>query len=192
MKKLFIIILFAVIIQWTGLFAADNGHVRSIKWEGVKTEQLTETQSISYLFFSGAIYNMDKSHFPVYREQIAMGNNVTKFSAEIINPVFEQIDDKEVLKVNGWKKIGKDIVVDASIGYEMKKPLAFVSFIPIRKNQQTGKYEKLISFEIKTSPLLYKQGQPKSTIHFMQNSVLNHGTWYKIKVNHDGIYKLDY
>jgi len=77
---------------------------------------------------------------------------------------------------------------------EQKVPYAALSFVPIRKNKVTGKYEKLVAFdvELNESDNLQNGKKGSSGRTYAQHSVLANGNWYKISVANSGIYKITY
>ncbi|MFM6935126.1 MAG: type IX secretion system sortase PorU [Flavobacteriales bacterium] len=82
--------------------------------------------------------------------------------------------------------IPSEFNIEASVNDEAGKPFIVIHTIPFRfKN---GVYERLVSFTYQVAPELHSK--PKD---FVQNSVLKSGsgTWYKISVLKDGIYKID-
>ena len=72
---------------------------------------------------------------------------------------------------------------------EMRAPVSFLSFQPVRRNTQSGQLERLVSFEytyLTAPPTAARGGKPHPTA-----SVLQQGDWFKIGVPASGIYKLD-
>jgi hypothetical protein len=107
------------------------------------------------------------------------------------NKVFEPLTSSEIKTVENAEIIGNEIEVEASLAYEMKNPYAVVSFIPVRKNELTGLYEKLISFEVElTCEALDGDAWQKKGSNYAENSALANGNWYKVAVSNSGIYKI--
>lgn len=64
-----------------------------------------------------------------------------------------------------------------------------VNILPIRKNI-TGSYERLLEFNLEVQ--LDEAVKPVTReLTFVENSVLSSGTWYKIAIANDGIYRID-
>jgi hypothetical protein len=76
-------------------------------------------------------------------------------------------------------------------GVERGQAISFVTVPAIRRNAQSGQFEKLISAEYSYIPgtPTVRRGQQ---IAYADNSVLRTGNWYKIGVPKSGIFKLDY
>jgi hypothetical protein len=75
------------------------------------------------------------------------------------------------------------------VTYLPKNPAAYVEILPFRKNG-SGQVEKLESFTLRLS--VTPKPQWKGSNAYAASSVLAAGTWYKIAVTADGIYKIDY
>ncbi len=77
---------------------------------------------------------------------------------------------------------------------ENKVPVALITILPIRKNLQTGRLEKLVSFGYTyTTQTTATQSTSarRSTASAPANSVLSSGNWYKLGVTSTGIHKID-
>ncbi|MBL4705620.1 MAG: hypothetical protein JKY54_13940, partial [Flavobacteriales bacterium] len=72
---------------------------------------------------------------------------------------------------------------------QRKEPYLVYSFIPLVN--QRGQLKKVVSFTVNKiyTPQLTERKRNKS---FISNSALSSGTWYKVGVLSDGVYKLDY
>lgn len=169
----------------------QQAQVQKLKWGGIQKQQLTETLSIDYLFFEGAIYNEVSRSMPLYMERTALPSGTSKIRAKLINPVYSGFDGLDISGLEGVENVGAEIEINTQISIERKVPFAQVSFIPIRKNPLSGKYEKLVSFDIEVIPTEFNGnfGSPKS---FAAHSVLASGDWHKLAVNKHAIYKIDY
>ncbi|MBO0357771.1 type IX secretion system sortase PorU [Hymenobacter sp. BT186] len=79
----------------------------------------------------------------------------------------------------------------ANEAVERGQPISFVTVPAVRRNAQSGQFEKLISAEYSYIPgaPTVRRGQQ---ITYASNSVLATGNWYKIGVPKSGIFKLDY
>ena len=74
-----------------------------------------------------------------------------------------------------------------------QKSFSNIRIIPIRWNEQGQYYEKLISFELEymESNKVVKSLNLREESD-LNSSVLSAGDWYKVKIDKDGIYKIDF
>ena len=160
---------------------------RKINWLPTpKTFVTVRNETIKQPAFTNAAYIEQMDLLPFYQENIPIGM-VATISAQIFNPVYspaQNVDSK------GLKYIQSTIAVNASLSMRKKRPGAFISFLPLRKNPSTGAIEKLESFTLHLT--VTPKPQLKAAHVYKANSVLSSGTWYKISVNSTGIYKIDY
>jgi len=166
----------------------DNG--RKLTWEGIKTEKFSDNERYSFISFKGAIY--DKSRLPQYFERIRLNPGSVVTSVELTNPVFIEVSNQESALIN---VTNNDILVNAKTGYERKDPYAIITFTPIRKNQFTGKYEKLVSFGLKLNTgnqNALKKSLAGAKKNHVYNSILASGNWFRVALTKDGIYKMSY
>ena len=75
--------------------------------------------------------------------------------------------------------------------FEKKIPSLLVSIVPFRKNTETGKIERLVSFEVK---LLTRELKKTilNTRNYAAHSILQNGTWTKLGIANNGIYKIGF
>ena len=163
-----------------------------IVWYPPSTIKISDSESQHFLSFSGAQYSFEDGFLPRYSKKITLSGNEQKFSAVIVNPIYEGLTDEEISLIKNPALITSQIQVIASVLTAQKKSYGIVSFIPIRKNPVSGKFEKLVSFELSATPDFNGKSGSRSLHTYAANSVLQTGTWYKIGIQNDGIYKLSY
>jgi hypothetical protein len=176
----------------------NNGTI-VLHWEKPFTENYgTEGPDIEYLSFKGALYDPKAHNLPEYNLHIKLNAGTNHLNISLINPVYQPLTPAELaLMKNYGRYLSSDVVLKYSIEIQRKEPFAHLSFVPIRKNAG-GEYEKLVSFSLNVQQshteennLTHRYAR-KHQQSFASNSVLANGTWYKIGVVGDGIYKLDY
>ena len=81
----------------------------------------------------------------------------------------------------------------SEIRYAQKEPFAYFRLNPLRNNPQTGKIEKITSYNLTwtTTGKTIKSNTKISATTFSSSSVLATGKWFKIAVTKDGVYKID-
>ncbi|MFZ4614024.1 MAG: type IX secretion system sortase PorU [Bacteroidia bacterium] len=142
------------------------------------------------LNFEGAgIEKVNNEFLPCYTDFVE-GNfsdnsivTLKKFTSEKLTVDELKLIKSDKINVSKFETVSKVLT-------EKKQRKLWFKVIPFIKNGN-GEIEKLISFEIDVV-----QGQMQRTVstslNFASNSVLVTGTWYRIGVPSDGMYKLDY
>ena len=190
--KIFITIIFFCGFNFFS-FSENRNNSRKINWEIRHNKISGSSSSGSFLFFDNATYDLKNHQLPFYFEKITLNKGFNNCYVTLSDELFEGLSDEETSVVANNVVIKNEITVDVKIGYEQKQPQALVSFIPIRKNPESNKYEKLVSFNLVVHPDI---SAAKTTETFQKTyasaSVLATGNWYRIGVTTDGIYKISY
>ncbi|MBL7927485.1 MAG: type IX secretion system sortase PorU [Bacteroidia bacterium] len=163
---------------------------RTLIWEDYKTYHFSKTVSANILYFENCAPDVSKNNMPFYSERFELASS-QPLNFELSNAVYADL--VVPAGVTMWDSIGFDIKPQTTITTYKKQSAAWVSFLPIRKNQTTGRYEKLISFTL-TSVVSGLKGSANTMAHrvYAAESVLASGKWYKIGVTNDGVYQLNY
>lgn len=188
-KKCFIIVfLFSTYI--TNMYAQQKtGLERKILWKAPFTVKVAEDELIKQLTFQGAKYHNHDQLLPSYSEVFDLPEGATDAVFRIENTVFEPLVEADFIKDN--QIIANDLALKTFFGYESKSPLITLSFIPLRKNINTGSIEKLVAFTIAMTPSYASNKQlPNAQRVYAGSSVLAAGDWYKVTLTGDGVYKL--
>lgn len=131
---------------------------------------------------------------PVYSEVVPLESdyrhNTYRISLEY--PTWEPLNAKEkALAEKHAKEIGETVAIDHYISVNRGEGLLNYSFVPIIRRD--GKLQKLVSAKVVISPLP-KPHTSRSSVRkqerYAANSVLATGTWKKIHITEDGIYRL--
>lgn len=162
-----------------------------LKWTaGLLEIQLTEARHITTVGFVDAEYDYDKHVLPYFSTgvPVATGGKVT---AKLRNSEYLPIILPDIVYINDI--VQPFIVPTAQISYNKGTAYALVSLLPIRRNEQTGNYEKLIraDLEIQVTPADNEQSGLEKERSYADNSVLAQGTFYKFKTQETGIYRID-
>lgn len=162
-----------------------------IQWQNPTGIKISESKTNKYLYFTGASYAPEDELLPRFNQQIAIANG-QNITAELYNASFVNLTDAEAALITNPKKIDNQINIKTNVSIIRKKSVGVVSFIPIRRNSLTGKYEKLVSFDLTINPTSGEKSGTRSIHTYAAHSVLQTGRWYKIGVAADGIYKITY
>lgn len=191
MKKLYVLITLSFIFSLT-VRATEFLLHRELIWNTASKVKLDNGEEIKLLSFSGA--GIDNQTFlPVFYERVYVKNNAAELTVKLENAIYEVIPPIDIEGISNLTALFSEINFTTRISTARKSYFGNVSFIPIRRNQLNGQYERLVSFD-----LIIQQPEFVSTISkkknktYLNSSVLASGNWYKIAVAKEGIYKLTY
>lgn len=180
-------ILFWVVSLFTGsLLSAQDFH-RELKWEALPRTFVTYDQkTLKQPTFTNALHLEKSGLLPFYSEIIPLNTSGTVV-AQIMNSVYSPI----VLSENASLAFLNEIPeVKTEMMFNRKRPSVHVILPALRKNIVTGSVEKLQSFTLRLT--VTSEKSHKSVHTYVANSVLANGDFYKIAVEADGIYKIDF
>lgn len=171
----------------------DEGYHRTVRWRDVQTFRYTDTVSSSVLMFDGANYFEKTGLLPVYFERIPLEAPVLP-TVILTDEIFEALEVDDAAIRDALTSLPGEIKVTTALSYERKQPFLTFYFVPVRKNNLLGGYEKLTSFTVK---LVYEGGQNTKSRAvtgrvYASSSVLATGNWYRIAVRNTGIHIIDY
>lgn len=167
-------------------------HEFNLQWLEPFTIKFTDVESFYNIGFENASYLQEFNFLPSLLIKKNISENTTSVEVKLINPIYEIFPENiDLKKIKGIDFVQSEPILKYNIVYQQKKPKAYIYVIPIRKNELTGNYERLIAFDIQvTSKSAYKSSINVKS--FASNSVLANGNWYKIGVLKNGVYKIDY
>jgi Peptidase family C25. len=193
-KVIFTGFLFLVIT--TPALMAQQEYIKGeIKWG--KPKEIVDPASgnpISVLNFDLAVYNNTETHLPVYQNQVKLGSDVEYATIKFGNIYFEELTSEESKLIENSKDIPDSLIINTTIGHERKQAVLIYSFIPLRKNKQTGKIEKIRIFTLSLSKTRSSNllKSTSATSRYADNSVLSTGDWYKFYIRKSGVYQISY
>ncbi|MFC5268974.1 type IX secretion system sortase PorU [Adhaeribacter terreus] len=189
MKQQFISLFFTLLLWFSATSAfSETGKTITLTWKGTAPVQKTSKAEAVIPVFAGAEIKY-KERVPVYSLQITDAR-VSNFQFQ--NPVYVPFTSEET------RFLPKDIFqaspeVSVHSALANGRTLSTISFIPIRKNPQTGQLEKLTRFDYTYSAnTAFKEKKGGNLRSNKTASVLSSGDWYRIGITGSGMYKLDY
>ena len=93
----------------------------NIDWKGLLSDKISETETQTYLYFTGAQNSFEDNFLPRYSEKVAISFNSTSFSAIIINSKYEALTEAEAAVIKNSQKIANQIQVSTNILTSQKK-----------------------------------------------------------------------
>jgi hypothetical protein len=136
------------------------------------------------LWFTGAAAGSQNPLVPSYCGQLFIENDATP----VLNVIKTAGLSPAELALLSARQFQNEFSLDYSIN---KNGLMSYCLLPVRLNPQTGKLEKLLSFQVETSSLPNSAiVQRQKTTTRVDVSVLGTGQWYKLGVSQSGVYKI--
>jgi hypothetical protein len=183
-KKYLFFCLFLGFSAHTGITMAQQLNSYKLNWS---VNEFADVQSKSQKveLFDDAIFDVQLKHMPIWNKKFA--GNFT--DAVLVNPIYEPTGIAYENLITAQLTAAASI--HAAVVFEKKIPSLLVSIVPFRKNTETGKIERLVSFEVK----LLATGLKKNilnTRNYAAHSVLQNGTWTKLGITNNGIYKIGF
>lgn len=154
--------------------------VKEVKYDG---------STRSYLMFEGAIFLGDDA-IPHLVENIPLRRG-NELQVSLKNARFESLTEEEMEALEGID-FPTSIEISTSSFVERKQQYSRVAFVPLRKNNTTGRIEKLVSYELVTKEATNAALKAAPASSFASNSVLQSGEWYKVAVSQSGLHKITY
>jgi Peptidase family C25 len=175
----------------TLLYSQNNIRVsRTIQWgnEVVKIS-LTENDEKEFLFFEKANIDQLRDNLPFYSERFRI-SSYGQVNVTIENAVFEPLKNAEFVDKSNF--IESNVVIESNLSVQRKQPYAFVSILPLKRDNGTGQILKLVSFDLIIEVIADRSSNRRANHQYAANSVLATGEWYKIATNSNRVYKIDY
>ncbi len=189
-KNIKLILLFIVLFSLTGKYAISQSFSKEIKWKD-KREIIDSVNNFNLFNFDNIIY--DKNLLAVYSDQINFQkfyNSAYSYNVQPKNIKFIVLSDVEMSGIRNLDKLTDDFDFESKLFFARGVPYIKYSIIPVRKNKTNGKFEKIISFDLKVTKQRINNNKSKKV--YADNSILSSGSWKKIKISESGIYKLTY
>ncbi len=163
----------------------------TLEWTAPIESRMGDQEVVRNLHFDGASYDGTAKSLPFYNAILPWNDSRNEAVISLKNVLTEPFTP-----ANGTvdpANVPTDFTINYGIVYKKKVPMLGISVVPVRKNPNTGSYERLLSFGFdirsgKPSPL----NASKKSGSWAASSVLASGDWYRLAVVTDGVYKLTY
>jgi len=179
------IIIFLAVFQSVNSFSQNqSSELIKLSWA-----QNAANNFSSRTYFKDAIRSEKHFGLPLFGKNYALDGQFRSFTAEIKVIKTSSLGEMNIHS-SQIQQISSEFEIDASLKYGAKEAYGTVTVFPFRKNAKTGQIEKLDEFELITSA--ERGSKPKiNNRATADHSVLQNGTWYKIAIDKDGIYRID-
>ena len=171
-------------------YSQDNLLTTEIKWEGLQKETGYGFET-RYLSFQDAVTD-PSTMLPLFTSSFDLEDGDVALQCVLSDAVYEDFTTEENSFVSETAFQNKEIEINSIVGIARKKPLAVISFIPIKYDISSGSYKKLVSFTLETKVEKLNGSQVRTLRDYADHSVLSIGDWYKIKVEESGVCKITF
>lgn len=157
---------------YASLYAQEN-FVVEVDWTS-NQKMLKDTSLVEVNHFKGAIFDFNQHHCPIYVKRIELPINTEHIDVFVnVLSYEESITPEDLLTDNlNWKIIT-----------ERKIPVLIIYYVPLHN----GKAVKSFDLKLKLSYGDFPATRATQAV----NSVLAQGSWFKLSVSEEGLYKLD-
>ncbi len=149
----------------------------------------SENEVFGSVGFEGAVADPSHENLPSYIHSFRLPEAANSFEGEFNILEFEVISS-EKFSQNELKSLPNSFEVHSEIRFGRSESYGIVSVFPFRINSQTQQVERLLKFvfrpEFRLGPSAFN-----SSSRTVDHSVLAEGTWYKIAIAEDGVYRIN-
>ena len=183
------LLFFFLLLIFGQAFASSIEVERTVVWRA--SAEIRFPDRSLHFSFDRAIYNPTTPGVPFYFESLPLNDLTSSAKGTLIEQRYLAVNEKEMALLKAHDALFNEPQVTVQIGYERKKSVAQIRVFPFRKTA-SGQYEKLAQFRVRIDTEAAGKQRLSGTGLFATGSILKKGTWFKIAVDRDGIYKLSY
>ena len=162
-----------------------------INWGGIQKFTTEEGVAVSRLTFDGAYYPYLEV-LPTFVKDYRIHTSSAEVSCDIRNAVYVPLSEAEQLLVNSHDiEKSTEIIPQCHIMVVRKQPYVQLRLVPVRWNEKLSVFEKLVSFDV----IIFVDDLPEVEVNGPEerfNSVLAEGSWFKVRIDKSGIFKITY
>jgi len=140
---------------------------------------------------SGEVYyDMDRGGLPLWTPEFRVPQGTVSFQVALEDAVWEPVPEEMLKRYPALEKVGDAPVIRTNAAVQRKETVASVVVEPFKRNTTTGRVERLVEARLSYRDLVRGgAGRPKS---YPPSSKLASGSWYRMSVPADGVYKVTY
>lgn len=178
-KKSSILIALMLVFK-TFTYAQLNSY--EVNWNSPIEYSLEGEEVRKVMNFEGAQYNFQESTAPFIAFLFDGTNDYQLIASEV-----EQVPSEELIYINETA-VASEFSIKSEIVTIKKVQKTNVVISPLRNNN--GVIERLVKYELKADKVFNSSFQSNKSLSFAGNSKLNSGSWYKIAVTKEGVFKI--
>jgi hypothetical protein len=191
MNKFYCLLLLSILALTNKDFAQSRILTDRIIWKGL-VKEYTETGSLNeFLYFDGALTD-ESTGLPLYTSAFGLKSANNNITTAFDSAAFIPCGIEETAYLNSIQFSGGEIEIRTNTVIDRKVPVGVISFIPLRLNTLTGKFEKIVSFNLKITVAGTQPPYSFNSRKYADHSVLSTGEWFKIRTSQSGIHKITY
>jgi hypothetical protein len=160
-----------------------------IRWQSVQTFKIEDGLEISRLSFEGAYYPY-LDIIPVFIKNYPVHTSSAKVSCRLQDEVYLPLTEQETSLLPDVE-VPEKIRPVCDMTVVRGQPYVQVRLRPVRWNTEKNVFEKLVSFKV----IIEVEDLPERYTNItrdIQNSVLRNGSWFKVRIDKSGLYKITY
>ncbi len=185
------ILLVMLFLTGIAVYAIPYTFNERISWNNVQRFEVDEGYFAERISFDGAYYP-DIQSVPLFIREYPVHTATATLKVYLLNTVFVPATAAETKVILKSPKPDTSFSVSGSIIISRKEPFVRVEVMPVRWNEQKQIFEKLVSFQLVAEvddlpPVLDFRGTATAS-----SSVLASGSWFKVKIDRSGIFKITY
>ena len=186
LRSILIIFAFLPLIS----FSRDITVKGELYWDVAHDDIIEGKVSLDYLICDQCLTSGQKAGLPQHSRSFDLSRNEVIRSVRFTSLKTEEVTGYE-FKADELAGISlNEPEVEASNGFQRDRNRGLVSFVPLIRTN--GTVLKIVSYEIIVEVEYRQRVSNKALQTFSQNSVLSQGYWFKLGVDHDGLFKISY
>ena len=140
---------------------------------------------------SGEVYyDMDRGGIPLWTPAVTVPQGSASFKVALEDAVWEPVPEALLKRYPLLDEVGEVPVIRTHIATQRKETVGSVVVEPFKRNNTTGKVERLLEARLRYFDVV--QGGPVRPKSYPASSKLAAGSWYRMSVPDNGVYKVTY
>ncbi len=157
----------------------------ALEWGDKAVNEQTGKGEKGKFWFEGAYESDLNPEIPEFGMAVPLNGSFEDVEIVLRNPIFETIESEDWLRDIIFPR---ELSIESELVFIRKAPIVYVRLVPITAAAD-GTLRRLISADVQ---VIGKAARVQKNNHsFADHSKLSTGTWFKIPVVRDGIYKMD-
>lgn len=150
----------------------------------------TQERTPAVQAFEGARFDPERDGLPFFNEVLPLDPGVTAVSVSLVDAEYVPLTEAERTAWPAATSAGNEPHVLSRVSYMRKRPYAYITIDPFRRNSATGQVEKLLRFRMELVETRGGGGGvPKE---YPASSKLASGNWFRFTVGRDGVCRITY